>query len=124
VKKKADLHSRLSYALALVRGRSDVRPRAGVILGSGLAGFAERLRDATAIPYADIPEFPLATVPGHPGRLVLGDLPTETGAIPIAVLQGRVHAYEGWSGDDVAFGARCSAGSASRRWSSRTLPVR
>jgi purine-nucleoside phosphorylase len=108
--KKAPLHSRLSYALALVRGRSDVRPRVGVILGSGLAPFAERLQNATAIPYVDIPEFPVAGVAGHPGRLVLGELPAETGALPIAVLQGRVHAYEGWTGDDVAFGARVLCG--------------
>ncbi|HET7753640.1 MAG TPA: purine-nucleoside phosphorylase [Anaeromyxobacteraceae bacterium] len=108
--KKADLHSRLSYALALVRGRSGVRPRAGVVLGSGLATFADRLLEPTVIPYQDIPEFPVSRVPGHPGRLILGNLPTESGTIPIAALQGRAHAYEGWGADDVAFGARVLCG--------------
>lgn len=108
--KKADLHRRLSYALALVRGRSEVRPRVGVILGSGLSSFADRLVDATAIPYEDIPEFPVARVPGHPGKLTVGNLEAESGPVPVAVLQGRVHAYEGWTADDVAFGARVLCG--------------
>jgi purine-nucleoside phosphorylase len=108
--KKADLHSRLSYALALVRGRSAVRPRVGVVLGSGLSGFAERLSNATVIPYDEIPEFPVSRVAGHPGRLVVGELPIESGTLPVAALQGRAHAYEGWTADDIAFGARVVCG--------------
>jgi len=103
---RADLHARLSYALAWIRGRTDAPPRAGVVLGSGLGGFASRLADATVIPYEQIPEFPLARVAGHPGRLVVGDLPGPSGPLTVAALQGRVHGYEGWSAEDVAFGAR------------------
>jgi purine-nucleoside phosphorylase len=110
--KRADLHTRLSYALAWVRGRTDRAPAAGVVLGSGLGALADRLRDAVAIPYQEIPGFPTSRVVGHPGRLVLGDLPVDGGAIPLAVMQGRVHAYEGWPAEDVAFGARvlCALG--------------
>ncbi|HEX9289956.1 MAG TPA: purine-nucleoside phosphorylase [Anaeromyxobacteraceae bacterium] len=103
---RADLHARLSYALAWIRGRTDAPPRAGIVLGSGLGAFASRLADATVIPYEQIPEFPLARVAGHPGRLVVGDLPGPSGPLTVAALQGRVHGYEGWSAEDVAFGAR------------------
>jgi purine-nucleoside phosphorylase len=103
---RADLHDRLSYALAWVRGRTDAPPRAGVVLGSGLGGFAGRLADAVTLPYEQIPEFPVSRVAGHPGRLVIGDLPGTDGSITVAVLQGRVHGYEGWGAVDVAFGTR------------------
>ncbi len=104
--KRADLHTRLSYAVAWIRGRIDARPAAGVILGSGLAAFADRLANATVIPCAEIPEFPVPAVAGHPGRLVVGEVQGESGPVPVAALQGRVHAYEGWTAEDVAFGAR------------------
>ncbi|HEU4385893.1 MAG TPA: purine-nucleoside phosphorylase [Anaeromyxobacteraceae bacterium] len=104
--KKADLHTRLSYALAWVRGKTDLAPRVGVVLGSGLSAFAERLASATAIPYQEIPEFPVAAVEGHPGHLVVGELPSPGGAVPVAVMQGRVHVYEGWNAEDAAFGTR------------------
>lgn len=111
--KRAELRSRLDYALAWIRGRTDVRPLAGVVLGSGLSGFADRLGNQTVIPYSEIPEFPVSRVPGHPARLVVGELPPPPGSsrpVPIAALLGRVHAYEGWSGDEVAFGARVLCG--------------
>ncbi len=110
--KRADLQTRLSYALAWIQGKTDLRPLVGVVLGSGLAGFADGLARAAAIPYAEIPGFPVAKVPGHPGRLVVGELPSDGGVVPIAAMQGRVHGYEGWSAADVAFGARvlCTLG--------------
>lgn len=110
--KRADLVTRLSYAAAWVRGKTDLVPAAGMILGSGLGGFAARLERATAIPYSEIPAFPVSKVDGHDGRLVLGELPAEGRGVPVAVMQGRVHAYEGWGADEVAFGARvlCSLG--------------
>jgi purine-nucleoside phosphorylase len=103
---RAALHDRLAYALAWIRGRSDAQPTAGVILGSGLGGFADRLERATIVPYGEIPEFPVSRVLGHPGRLVLGDLRGAGRSVTVAALQGRVHGYEGWSAADVAFGAR------------------
>lgn len=104
--KRADLHTRLSYALAWVRGKSDLAPALGVILGSGLSGLADRLERAAVIPYEEIPYFPVSRVAGHPGRLVVGELRQDGESVPIAAMQGRVHTYEGWSVEDVAFGAR------------------
>jgi purine-nucleoside phosphorylase len=104
--KRADLHTRLSYALAWIRGRTDLAPAAGVVLGSGLSALGDRLERAVAIPYEEIPYFPVARVPGHPGRLVVGELTIEGAPVPLVVMQGRVHAYEGWTVEDVAFGAR------------------
>lgn len=110
--RRADLSTRLSYAAAWVRGKTDLVPAAGMILGSGLGGFAAGLERATVIPYAEIPSFPASRVSGHDGRLVLGELPVEGRSVPVAVMQGRVHAYEGWEPEAVAFGARvlCSLG--------------
>jgi purine-nucleoside phosphorylase len=104
--KRADLHTRLSYALAWVRGKTDLEPAIGVILGSGLGGFADRLARATVIPYEEIPYFPVSRVAGHPGRLVVGELREGDATVPLVAMQGRVHGYEGWTAEDVAFGAR------------------
>ncbi len=108
--KRADLSTRISYALAWVRGKTDLVPAAGVILGSGLGELADRLTRAAAITYEEIPYFPVSRIPGHPGRLVVGELPAEGGPVAVALMQGRVHAYEGWSQEDVAFGARVLCG--------------
>ncbi|HEX9307548.1 MAG TPA: purine-nucleoside phosphorylase [Anaeromyxobacter sp.] len=108
--KRADLSTRLSYALAWVRGRTDVSPTVGIVLGSGLAGLADRLERATVIPYEEIPGFPISKVPGHRARLVVGELPVDGGAVAVAAMQGRAHGYEGWSADDVAFGPRVLCG--------------
>ncbi|HTN51555.1 MAG TPA: purine-nucleoside phosphorylase [Anaeromyxobacter sp.] len=108
--KRADPYTRLQYALAWVRGQADVAPAAGVILGSGLSGLADRLERAVSVPYEQIPGFPVSRVAGHPGRLVLGELAGPDGPVAIVAMQGRVHAYEGWSAEDVAFGARLLCG--------------
>lgn len=107
--KKARLADRLAYAVAWIHGRTDLRPRAAVILGSGLGRFAEGLENAAAIPYSEIPEFPVSAVAGHAGRMVVGELVSPSGRVAVAAMQGRVHAYEGWSADEVAFGVRVLA---------------
>jgi len=104
--KKASLPDRLAYAVAWVRGRSDLRPVAGVVLGSGLGGFTARLGGAVEIPYQEIPEFPVSRVPGHASRLVVGELDGPQGPTAVVAMQGRVHAYEGWSAEEVSFGVR------------------
>jgi xanthosine phosphorylase len=76
---------------ALVRARTDLVPRVGIILGSGLGGLADALEDPVAIPYRELPGFPEPSVEGHGGRLVLGLLE----GVPVACLQGRIHLYEG-----------------------------
>jgi xanthosine phosphorylase len=71
--------------------RSDLRPHVGVVLGSGLGVVAEAVQDRTEIDYADLPGFPKPTVEGHGSRAVLGRI----GEVPVAVLHGRAHLYEG-----------------------------
>ncbi len=106
------LSARLAEIAALVRARTGAPPRVAVILGSGLGGFADRLERAVALPYRELRGFPDSRVEGHAGRLVVGDLPGPAGPVRVALMQGRVHGYEGWSAAEVAFGARvlCSLG--------------
>ncbi len=87
--------------LALVK----LRPRIAIVLGSGLGSFAEKLHDAITIRYEDIPYFPKSTAIGHAGQLVLGSIEE----LPIAVMRGRVHLYEGYSAQQVAFPIRVLA---------------
>ena len=79
-----------------------LRPRIALVLGSGLGAFADELDRATRIPYADIPGFPRSTAVGHAGALVVG----ESAGVPVAAMQGRVHLYEGYSAQQVAFPLR------------------
>jgi xanthosine phosphorylase len=72
-------------------------PRVAVVLGSGLGGIAGSVQNPTVIPYADLPGFPVGGVSGHAGRMVLGRL----GTVPVVVMQGRVHLYEGMRHDDI-----------------------
>ena len=98
-----DLYERVHAAAAVVRARLGGRvPAVGLILGSGLGGFADRLDDAVRIDYAELPGFPVSKVHGHAGRLVVG---SRAGAMCVA-MQGRVHLYEGHRAADVAFPAR------------------
>lgn len=87
----ADLHDTIQSAVAYIRSR-DPRPwRVLLILGSGLGGLADKAVNANRIPYADIPGFARSTVAGHSGQFVIGDL----FGVPVAIMQGRVHFYEG-----------------------------
>ncbi len=97
-----DDFSRADEAAQFILARTPLRPRIAVVLGSGLGAFAEELRDAAVISYADIPHFPTSTAVGHAGKLVLGKLED----VPLAVMQGRVHLYEGYSPQQVVFPVR------------------
>jgi purine-nucleoside phosphorylase len=87
----AELPARLAALEAAVRDRSDLVPRVGIVLGSGLGGLADDLEDAIAIPFDELPGWPAATAPGHVGRLLLGRL----SGTAVVMLQGRFHLYEG-----------------------------
>ena len=92
----------LDSAVAAIRAQADQTPAAGVVLGSGLGSFADVLESAVEIAYADIPGWPVATALGHSGTLVLGTV----GGVPIAVMSGRAHLYEGLPPAKVVFGIR------------------
>jgi purine-nucleoside phosphorylase len=99
----------LETCVAAIRQRAPAAaPKVGIILGSGLGAFADSLSNALSLSYSDLPGFPTSSVPGHAGRLVLGTLMNE----PIVAMQGRVHFYEGYAPQQVAFPARvlCSLG--------------
>lgn len=98
-------YEQAEQAAAAIRERCTLAPSIGLVLGSGLGGFAGHLTDAVAIPYAEIPHFPCATVEGHSGRLVLGRF----AGVPLAVMQGRVHGYEGYTPQQVVFPMRVLA---------------
>lgn len=100
-----DEFTRAESAAALVLSRTPLRPRIGLVLGSGLGGFADELADAVRVPYADIPSFPRSTAIGHAGQMVIG---TSNG-IPVAAMSGRVHLYEGYSPKEVVFPVRVLA---------------
>src|SRR5262245_61724161 len=85
--------------------RTPLRPKLAFILGSGLSGFAKRVRADVEIPFAEIPGFAVSTVEGHPGKLVIGRL----GDVPVAVMLGRLHAYEGLTYQQVVFPVRALA---------------
>lgn len=80
-------------AAEAVRTRTSYRPRVGMILGSGLNSLADAVQKADVIPFGDIPNWPVSTVHGHAGRLVIGELEGQ----PVMVMQGRIHFYEGYS---------------------------
>jgi purine-nucleoside phosphorylase len=97
------LFDELTRTVGFLRARLDGRvPTVGLILGSGLGGFADDLASSIAIPYAEIPHFPRSTVNGHAGRLVIG---TRAG-LTCAAMQGRVHYYEGHAAHLVAYPVR------------------
>lgn len=98
----ATIFEQAEEAASFVRSRIAVTPSAGLVLGSGLGSVAGRVENAIALPYSEIPHFPRSTVEGHSGRLIAGTL----NGVPIAVMQGRVHAYEGYSPAAVTFPMR------------------
>jgi purine-nucleoside phosphorylase len=98
----SDHYTRAFAAAEYVRSMHKTEPRLAIILGSGLGNFATQVEDATTIDYGEIPGWPVSTVEGHNGKLVLGTM----GGVNVVVMQGRVHAYEGYSMNEVTFPMR------------------
>jgi xanthosine phosphorylase len=84
-------------AARVITERAGLEPRVGIVLGSGLGAVADAVAEPTVIDYAELPGFPRPTVAGHGGRAVLGHI----GEVPVAVLQGRAHVYEGGDLDQI-----------------------
>ncbi len=98
------LYSRADFqrAASVVQSRTSLRPSIGLVLGSGLGKLADELVEKVVIPYVDIPGWPVSTVEGHQGNLVIGELEGQM----VAAQQGRAHFYEGYSMAEVTFPIR------------------
>jgi len=95
----------INEAVSSIRNECELSPEIGVILGSGLAGFADEMEAAIAVDYGKISHFPVSTVQGHPGKLILGKFASRN----LAVLQGRFHFYEGYTMWGITFAVRVLA---------------
>ncbi|RFU67776.1 purine-nucleoside phosphorylase [Peribacillus saganii] len=96
------MYEKLEKAAAFIEGKLEAKPEIGLILGSGLGVLADEIENPIKIAYQDIPEFPVSTVEGHAGQLVLGTLSGKN----VVAMQGRFHFYEGYSMDKVTFPVR------------------
>lgn len=94
--------AQMDRAVEVIRKKISIQPRVGMILGSGLGSLADSVENAEEVPYGEIPEWPVSTVLGHQGRLVVGKLAGQN----VMVMQGRVHYYEGYSMSQVTFPIR------------------
>ncbi|WP_372366394.1 purine-nucleoside phosphorylase [Candidatus Uabimicrobium sp. HlEnr_7] len=100
-----DTEKKIQDAASYVREKYATPPQIGIILGSGFSFFQEHLQNSTAIAYKEIPNFPVSTVEGHAGNLVLG----KCGEKHLCVMAGRFHYYEGYSMQDITFPVRVMA---------------
>jgi len=100
-----DLYERIMETVGFIKKHFLPVPQVGVVLGSGLGGFADSVADPAVLAYPDVPNFKAAGVAGHAGRLVLGRI----GLVTVAVLQGRIHYYEGHDIGDVVYPVRVLA---------------
>jgi len=98
----------------MVRARGAIQPEVALILGSGLGDLADEIESPVVVPYLEVPHFPVSTVAGHAGQLVIGRLQD----VPVVAMRGRVHYYEGYSLRDVTFPVRVMC-----RLGARTLIV-
>jgi len=97
-----DLYHDIQETVRFLRGRTAMRPKLGIILGTGLGGLVKNIKIREVIPYQEIPHFPLSTVESHAGRLIFGTLSGK----PAMVMQGRFHYYEGYSMQQITFPVR------------------
>jgi purine-nucleoside phosphorylase len=96
------LIEQLQQSIAFIRTRCSKQAAIGIILGSGLSNLANQIVVEQEFPYQDIPHFPISTVEGHTGRLIFGSL----GGVPVWVMAGRFHFYEGYTAQQVAYPVR------------------
>ena len=97
-----NIYEKLEKFLGIVQSKTAMKPSVALVLGSGLGGYAEGIDVETAVDYADIEGFPISTVPGHKGRFIFGYVHS----IPVVIMQGRVHFYEGYPISDVVMPIR------------------
>lgn len=92
----------MQACIDLLKSRLGATPQVGIVLGSGLGAFADSVEGGVAVPYGEIPEWPVSTAVGHAGKLVAG----KVGGVDAVVLSGRAHHYEGYKPEQVVFGVR------------------
>ena len=95
-------YERLLRSLECIREKTDFKPLTGIILGSGLGEYGDRIRQVAVVDYHEIEGFPVSTVAGHQGRFIFGYI----GEVPVVAMQGRVHYYEGYTMEDVVMPVR------------------
>ncbi len=96
------MFKKVSEAIDFIRKKIETKPVAGIVLGTGLGHLSEEIIDKTIIPYEEIPHFPVSTVEGHAGELIIGKL----NGCDVIAMRGRFHFYEGYSLHDVVFPVR------------------
>ena len=96
------VYERLQRCYKSIEDKIPFRPRLALVLGSGLGDYAERIEIEASIDYHEITDFPVSTVSGHKGRFVFGHI----GTVPVVIMQGRVHFYEGYSIEEVVLPER------------------
>lgn len=96
------LYQRIQDTVTFLQGRVNNAPKVAIILGSGLGGFRNIVENDIVIPYGEIPNFPVSTVHGHKGELIFGNI----GTVPVMLMAGRFHYYEGYSMDIITFPIR------------------
>ncbi|MEQ8705118.1 MAG: purine-nucleoside phosphorylase [Phaeodactylibacter sp.] len=99
------LYDQIQEAVAYIKSKTAVKPKLGIILGTGLSNLADHIDTEVAIPYADIPHFPVSTVQSHQGKLVFGQFQ----GIPVMAMAGRFHYYEGYTAKQITFPVRVMA---------------
>jgi len=95
-------YEKVQEAVNFIKGKTDLSPEIGIILGTGLGGLADKIRDSVVIPYKEIPNFPVTTIETHLGNLVIGRI----GDKQVVAMQGRFHLYEGYNPLQIAFPIR------------------
>lgn len=96
------MYNKIQEATEYIQSITSIKPKVGLVLGSGLGVYVDQIENQVVIPYTDIPHFHKTTVEGHQGRLIIGSVK----GVSVAVLQGRYHVYEGHSLDDVVLPTR------------------
>ncbi len=96
------MYKKLMACVASIREKTDFKPEVALILGSGLGDYADGIKVEATVNYSDIEGFPISTVAGHKGRFVFGYV----GEVPVVIMQGRVHYYEGYAMSDVVLPTR------------------
>lgn len=96
------MYEKIRETTEYIRSKAGTEPRVGIVLGTGLGGLSERIEQELAIPYQEIPNFPVSTVSGHEGALILGEL----AGFPVVALRGRFHYYEGYDMRTLTFPIR------------------